>query len=221
MKDPSLVIFDLDGVLVDTLEGHFRAWAAVASILGVPFSRQFNDRLRGVPRDKAIDLIAAGRPPLTLDDKFTLMKLKEDIYIKYIIMNKNIIIINGVNELLGGLRRAGISVCVASASRNAGILLELAGLHPLIDGMSDGYFAGRLKPYPDQLLQLARQNRLEPADCMVVEDAVVGAEAARRAGMRCLAVGPVLAGSSDAFAWVETMAGMTLARFREIIRNGP
>ncbi|HMG05207.1 MAG TPA: HAD-IA family hydrolase [Chthoniobacterales bacterium] len=189
-EDRSLaIIFDLDGVLVDTVEAHFLGWSAVARNLGVLFSRRDNDSLRGVSRRDALAWLAGNQWPLPPKQEKFLLNLKASIYRRELSEQDARISIAGVTRLLKELKCLQFLVGVASASRHASLLLEKAGIADAVDVVSDGHFAGKVKPHPDQLLHVARQLERSPDCCVVIEDSTVGLEAARRAGMRCIAIG--------------------------------
>ena len=93
-------------------------------------------------------------------------------------------------ELLQELRAAGIKIAIGSASKNAKTVIEKLGISHLIDAIADGDSVTRPKPAPDVFLYAAKQLGLEPAHCVVVEDAIVGIEAAIGGGMRSIGMGP-------------------------------
>lgn len=204
------IIFDLDGVLVDTVEAHFLGWSAVAGSLGVSFSRQDNDLLRGVSRRDALASLAGQRWPLPPERAEFLLNLKASVYRRVLSEQGALLPIPGVKELLKELEGLQVPLGLASASRHASLLLEKAGIVGAIDVVSDGNFPGKLKPHPDQLLDVARRLDRSPGCCVVVEDSVVGLEAARRAGMRRLAIGPANS-MTDVAAHLPSLANVSAA----------
>jgi kojibiose phosphorylase len=96
----------------------------------------------------------------------------------------------GVLTLLDELRQTGIKIALGSASKNARPVVEKLGIANRIDAIADGYSVQRPKPAPDLFLYAANQLGLEPAQCVVVEDAEAGIEAALAAGMWTVGLGP-------------------------------
>jgi kojibiose phosphorylase len=127
------------------------------------------------------------------------MQRKNGYYLEYISKITPSDVLPGVTELLEALRNAGIRIAVASSSRNAGMVLRGLDLDAMIDVVCDGSMVGAAKPAPDIFLCAAEQLGLDPAVCVVVEDADVGVLAARAAGMRVIGLGsPALVGGADA-----------------------
>ncbi len=182
-------IFDLDGVLTDTAEYHFRAWKRLADELGLPFSREDNEALRGIPRRESLLLLLKGRSyPEEQLQQF--MERKNHYYIEYIAQITPKDLLPGAREFLLAVRAAGLKTAVGSASKNARQVLDRLGIAALLDAIADGYSVTRQKPAPDLFLFAARQLGLPPAECVVVEDAAAGIEAALAGGFRTLGIGP-------------------------------
>ena len=217
MSNQVAIIFDLDGVLINTVEAHRAAWSAVAAELNTPFSEADNNNLRGVHRKDALAYLARTLAPLDDETKEYLLRLKARIYQQEVAKAGNSIKVEGVNRLLSGLRELHIPIGLASASRHAPMLLNMARLTTLIDVVSDGYFPGRLKPDPEQLLHVAKCLNVTPSGCTVVEDSAVGLEAARRAGMRMIAVGDVSFAAGNGMSRLKSLANVTLQDFLKTI----
>jgi len=183
------VIFDLDGVLTDTAEYHYRAWKRLADELGVPFDRQRNEALRGVSRRRSLELLLDGRPA-TEEEMEAWMARKNRYYQEYVGRLTPQDLLPGALDLLRACQQAGLKVAVASASRNARTVVERLGILPLLDALVDGHAASRPKPAPDLFLKAAEALGVPPEACVVVEDAAAGVEAARAAGMRTVGLGP-------------------------------
>lgn len=184
------VIFDLDGVLTDTAEYHFQAWKRLADEEGIPFTRADNEALRGVSRRQSLELLLKGRPVSEAQAQ-ELMERKNAYYNELIKQISPADLLPGVRELLAELRQAGLKIAVASASKNARAVLDGLRLWDSVDALSDGYSVARTKPAPDLFLHAAAQVGCPPSECLVVEDAAAGIEAAQAAGMWALALGPV------------------------------
>ncbi len=183
------VVFDLDGVLTDSAEQHFQAWKRLADEEGIPFTRAENEALRGVSRRKSLEILLAGRP-VTEAQAEEMMARKNRYYQELIRHLTPANLLPGVASLLAELRAAGLKVAVATVSRNARTVLDGLQLWDRIDALSDGYSVGRSKPAPDLFLHAAAQLGAPPSQCLVIEDAAAGIEAAQAAGMHTLALGP-------------------------------
>lgn len=183
------VIFDMDGVLLRTDEYHFRSWLELSQAHGVAFDRAtFDARLRGLERRSAlvIFLERAGRV-FGEDEQVRLAAEKQERFLE-IVAREGVEPLAGVVELIADLRRVGAKIGVGSSSRNTQRLLSAARLLERVDAVVDAN-TQRGKPAPDIFLAVARQLGVEPGRCVVIEDALDGIEAARRAGMAVLAVG--------------------------------
>ncbi len=182
-------IFDLDGVLTDTAEFHYRAWQRLADEEGLPFNRQANEALRGVSRRESLRLII-GERPYPEDQIQAMMERKNRYYLQAVESISPADLLPGAQALLREIRAAGLKAGVGSASKNAAQVIERLGLRPLLDAVADGYSVERPKPAPDLFLHAAAQLGLPPAECAVVEDAAAGVEAARAGGFRTVGLGP-------------------------------
>jgi len=182
-------IFDLDGVLTDTAECHYRAWKRLADEEGLPFNREDNEQLRGVSRRESLTLILKGRvyPEEKIQEMLT---RKNGYYLESIREITPRDLLPGAKELLEEIRAAGLKVAVGSASQNAGEVIDRLGLRLLLNAISDGYSVEQPKPAPDLFLHAAAQLGLPPAECIVVEDAAAGIEAAKAGGFRTVGLGP-------------------------------
>lgn len=182
-------IFDLDGVLTDTAEHHFRAWKRLADEEGWPFTREDNEKLRGVARHESLMIILNGRV-VAEEALQALLARKNQYYLDYIreITPKDWL--PGARELLEEIKAAGLKTALGSASKNAPQVLQSLGAARLLDAISDGSSVQRQKPAPDLFLHAARQLGLPPAACVVVEDAAAGIEAAHAGGFRAVGLGP-------------------------------
>ena len=183
----STVIFDLDGVIVDTAEFHYRAWKRLADELGVPFDRDKNHRLRGVDRMCSLEIILEDVEPRPGNLR-ELADRKNACYVEMIQALTPDDLLPGVQGLFQTLREQEIAVGLASASKNARPVLKLLEIEPLLDAVVDGNDFTRGKPAPDIFLLAAERLGRTPDECVVVEDAQVGVDAARAAGMYAVGV---------------------------------
>ncbi len=183
-------IFDLDGVLVDTAEYHYRGWQRLADEEGLPFDRQANEALRGISRRESLMLILNGRrfPECRIQE---MMERKNRYYVESIQQITPADMLPGALDLLQEIRQAGLKCAIGSASKNTCSVVEKLGIEHLVDAISDGYSVANPKPAPDLFLHAAAQLSLPPAVCVVVEDAAAGIEAAIAGGFRSVGLGPI------------------------------
>ena len=186
------VIFDLDGVLVSTDELHYQAWKKLADELGITdFNREDNVRQRGVSRMASLEVVLEkGDKEYSEEEKVEMAERKNDYYKEMLQSLDDIAVLPGAFDTLKMLRDRGILTAVGSASKNAPLILEKTGLLPLIDKISCGLDVTKSKPDPEVFLVAASKLELTPENCLVVEDAKAGIDAAKAGGMKSLGVGP-------------------------------
>lgn len=185
-------LFDLDGVLVDTAKYHYIAWRRLAAHLGFAFTEADNEQLKGVSRMASLDILLAigGMSDRFMPiEKEALAKEKNDNYVDLISRMTPDEILPGAAELLRDLRQAGILIALGSASKNAPAILRRLQLTPLFDAIVDGSQVQRAKPDPEVFLLGAEKLGLDPACCIVFEDAAAGIQAAHSAGMKAIGIG--------------------------------
>ncbi|WP_341527239.1 beta-phosphoglucomutase [Nostoc sp. UHCC 0302] len=184
------VIFDLDGVLTDTSEFHYLGWKRLAEEEGIPFNREANEAMRGLPRRESLLQILGDRT-VTEEQIQEMMERKNRYYLELMQQITSADLLPGVTNLLEELRAAGIKVALGSSSKNAQSVIERLGIEDKLDAIADGYSVSQSKPAPDVFLFAAQQLGLSPSHCIVVEDATAGIEAAHAAGMQVVGLGPV------------------------------
>ena len=207
-------IFDLDGVITDTAEYHYRGWKRLADEEGLSFTREDNEHLRGISRRESLMMIIKDK--VYSEEKIQeMMEHKNGYYLDFIKEISPRDLLPGAKELLEEIRTAGLKNALGSASKNAGEVIERLGIQHLFDAISDGHSVERQKPAPDLFLHAARQLDLTPADCVVVEDAAAGIEAARAGGFRSVGLGPgERVGQADAL--FPSLAGVRLSDLLKI-----
>jgi kojibiose phosphorylase len=183
------IIFDLDGVLTDTAEYHFRAWKRLADEEGIAFEREDNEKLRGVSRRRSLEILLDDHQ-VSKEQFQEMMDRKNGYYREFLQDITPADCLPGALELLKEIRGAGVKIAIASASKNAPFVVERLGLDKFVDALADGHSPGRPKPAPDLFLHAARQLGVLPARCIVVEDAEAGVEAGIAAGMITVGLGP-------------------------------
>ncbi|WP_293902570.1 MULTISPECIES: beta-phosphoglucomutase [unclassified Sphingobacterium] len=184
------VLFDLDGVLVDTAIYHFQAWRRLAAELGYSFSVVDNEQLKGVSRVESLELILnwAGLEK-SETEKAVLLTKKNQWYLELIEQLSPEHLLAGSLDLLKKLREKDIRIALGSASKNALGILEKTGIVDYFDALIDGNVVQLSKPNPEVFLKGAEALGIEPACCLVLEDAQAGIDAARAAGMQVIGVG--------------------------------
>jgi len=203
-------IFDLDGVLTDTAEFHYRAWQRLADEEGLPFSRAVNEHLRGVSRRESLMLIVQDRA-YAEDQLQAMMARKNQYYLDAIQDIRPADLLPGARPLLEEIKAAGLKAALGSASKNAAEVIDRLGLRPLLDVIADGHSVAQPKPAPDLFLYAAEQLGLLPAACAVVEDAAAGVTAAIAGGFRSVGLGPPER-VGDAEVIFPSLAGVTLTK---------
>ncbi len=218
-EPPSAVrgfIFDLDGVLTDTAEFHYRAWQRLADEAGLPFSRAANEHLRGVSRRESLQLIVQDRV-YSEDQLQAMMARKNQYYLDAIQAIVPADLLPGARPLLEEIKAAGLKTALGSASKNAAEVVDRLGLRPLLDVIADGHSVAQPKPAPDLFVFAAEQLGLPPAVCVVVEDAAAGVTAALAGGFRTVGLGPPeRVGAAEVV--FPSLAGLPLARLLAALR---
>lgn len=203
------VIFDLDGVICHTDKYHYQAWKQIADELGIYFDETINNRLRGVSRAESFEIILERYDGvLSAEEKESFTQKKNEVY-KELLKNMSPEDLSPeVKHTLEELRHRGLRLAIGSSSRNAGFILSRLGLDGFFDAVSDGNNITRSKPDPEVFLKAAEYLGEKPADCLVVEDAIAGLEAAKAGGMDCAGIGD--AAQSE-------LADYSLGRFGELL----
>jgi beta-phosphoglucomutase len=184
------VIFDLDGVIVSTDECHYEAWKRMADEEGIYFDRTINERLRGVSRVESLEIILErAAKPYDEQQKLEMTDRKNNYYRELIQKLTPADILPGVMKFIGELDSRGIKTAIGSSSKNSPVILERIGLLNSFDAVVDGNHIKKSKPDPEVFLKAAQALGIPAEECLVVEDADAGVEAAVAAGMKVLGVG--------------------------------
>lgn len=180
------ILFDMDGVLIDSGEAHFQAWHQLGEEVGVPHTREFFRQTFGMHNAQILPKWLGRK--LDEDELTRLADRKEALYRQLVSTQASAI--EGAVPLVGELRRQGFRLAVASSGPRANIELCLRALEleDVFDALSTGDDVSEGKPHPEVFLLAARKLGLPPGQCLVIEDAPAGVEAARRAGAACLAL---------------------------------
>lgn len=184
------VIFDLDGVIVCTDECHYMGWKKLADEEGIYFDRQINVRQRGVSRMESLEvLLEKAEKTYTPEQKLEMAERKNNYYKEFIKDLTPADILPGVLDFCAYIRQQGGKIAIGSSSKNTPAILKGIGLDTYFDAVADGNQITHSKPDPEVFLLAAKLTGTAPADCLVVEDADAGIEAALAAGMDALGVG--------------------------------
>lgn len=209
------VIFDLDGVIVSTDNCHYLAWKRMADEEGIPFDRTVNERLRGVSRMESLAIILEkAAKNYSEEEKQAMAARKNGYYVELIGSLTENDILPGAMDTLNMLKEKGIKAAIGSSSRNTPIILKQIGLSDAFDAVADGNAIRNSKPDPEVFLLAAKLLNLDPANCLVVEDADAGIEAALAGGMRALGVGSAAANPTATF----TAENLAKADFESILK---
>ena len=184
------VIFDLDGVICFTDELHYLAWKALADRLNIYFDREINQRMRGVSRMDSLNiLLEKSDVEYSEVQKEAFAAEKNAIYADSLRKMSEKDVSDDVRQTLKTLREKGVKIALGSSSKNAQAILERIGLEEMFDAVSDGNGLEKFKPDPEVFLKAAEFLGMDPKDCLVVEDAEAGLDAAIAGGMECAAIG--------------------------------
>ncbi|MCD6576819.1 MAG: beta-phosphoglucomutase [Anaerolineaceae bacterium] len=181
-------IFDLDGVIVNTAEFHYRAWKRLADEECIPFSRELNEELRGVSRRESLNRLLNGQK-INESQAQEWMDRKNEYYLNALSELSPLDILPGVKDLLDELRLSEIKVSLASSSKNALGVIRKLGIEDYFDVICDGNSVDNAKPAPDVFIYAAQQLRVKQKDCLVIEDAAAGIMAANAADMFSIGIG--------------------------------
>ena len=179
-------IFDLDGVITDTAEYHYRAWKKLADAEGLPFTRADNDALRGVSRRESLRRLLNGREISEFTAEQWLAR-KNTYYLEYINQLTAADRLPGATAFLNAARGAGLKLGIASASKNARLVLGRLELMERFEVIGDGHSVAKPKPAPDLFAWVTEALQVRPWEAVVFEDAEAGIDAAMSAG--CLTAG--------------------------------
>ncbi len=171
-------IFDLDGVIVNTVPLHFKAWKRMFSEFGKEFTmKDYEDKVDGIPR------MNGARAILTdiSDDELDKAAAKKQGYFSDFLLEEGVNVYDTTVKLIKELRKNGVKIAVISSSKNCPDILRKTGLYSLIDTEINGKMIIRGKPDPWIFTEAAKRLNLKPEECVVFEDAVLGVEAGKRA----------------------------------------
>jgi beta-phosphoglucomutase len=183
-------IFDLDGVIVDTAKYHFLAWQKLAQELGIEFTPEHNEELKGVSRVRSLDIILdLGNIEASQEDKNKWLTQKNEDYLSYLVDMDESEILPGVLPVLEFIKEKNQLIALGSASKNARPILEKTGILPFFDAIVDGNDVSNAKPDPEVFLRAAQLLNVSNENAIVFEDSVAGIQAANSANMISVGIG--------------------------------
>jgi len=183
-------IFDLDGVIVDTARYHFLAWQKIAAELGVEFTPEHNEELKGVSRVRSLDIILKlGNIQASEENKNKWLTQKNEDYLAYIEHMDETEILPGVVPILEYIKEKKQLIALGSASKNARPILEKVNILHLFDAVVDGNDVTNAKPDPEVFVRAAKLLNVSNENSIVFEDSVAGVQAANSANMISVGIG--------------------------------
>jgi beta-phosphoglucomutase len=185
-------IFDLDGVITDTAEYHYLAWKALGEELGIPFTREFNEELKGVSRMDSLEkILALGSRgnDFSLEEKEALATKKNEHYVRLIANISPDDILPGIKGLITEIKEKGYRLGLASVSKNAFKVMDSLGIRGEFDVIVDAATIAKGKPDPEIFLTAAKLLNVDPLACIGIEDAAAGVDSIKDAGMFAVGVG--------------------------------
>lgn len=184
------IIFDLDGVICSTDRYHYHAWKKIAELIDVDFDEKFNDRFRGVCREECLKMLLekSGRK-FSGEEKKELLKRKNDYYRQMLSQMTADDVDIEVKSTLDKLREKGMLLGIGSSSKNARLILAQIDMKDYFDAVCDGNDISRSKPDPEVFIRTANLLGLSPDQCLIVEDAQSGIEAATAGGFDSAGIG--------------------------------
>ncbi|MBC1315380.1 beta-phosphoglucomutase [Listeria booriae] len=212
------IIFDLDGVITDTAEFHYLAWKKLADKFGIEIDRDFNETLKGVSRTDSLErILAYGGRSADFDakEKAEMAEWKNDVYKEMIEAIQPSDILPGIESFLKELKEAGIRTAIASASKNAEMILRSLGIRDQFDYVVDAAKIKKSKPNPEVFLKALELLGLSADVCIGVEDAASGVDAIKDAKMRAVGIGSIdILGRADLV--LASTADLQLEQLRNI-----
>lgn len=215
-------IWDVDGTLVDTAELHFQAWVALAAEMRKPFTRADFAATFGKRNPEIIRQLFGDH--WSEQEIADLGYHKEELY--KAAARRGVALLPGVQPLLEGLHAAGFRQAIGSSAPrgNVDLILEMTRTGSYFRAVASMEDTQRGKPDPEVFLVAAAKIGVDPARCLVFEDAVAGVQAARAGGMRCIAVSFVghhpeaALRNAGADCVVKTLEQVTVETVRELLR---
>ena len=184
------IIFDLDGVIISTDHFHYKAWKAIADEEGIYFDEEINNRLRGVSRMASLEIILEkAKKAYTQEEKEALAEKKNEIYRNSLSALSPKDLDKDVKAAIKKLYEDGYHLAIGSSSKNTKTILERLDITNAFDAIIDGSMISKSKPDPEVFLKAQEALGLKVEECLVVEDAKAGIDAAKAGGFLGVAIG--------------------------------
>jgi beta-phosphoglucomutase len=210
------VIFDLDGVLVDTSQLHADAWAEMARNEGVEPPADIKDQVRGISRMESLKIALGDAVSNYTEEQLTaLATWKNNRYLEMVKELTPADLLPGVLELFDDMKANGVKIVLGSASKNAPLVLGCVGIVDRFDAIADGTCYTRGKPHPDVFWTGAKMADAEFNECIVVEDAVAGITAALNGGFVAVGMGESVT-ETDAHLLIHDLRDVNVDSLREL-----
>ncbi|AMC11051.1 beta-phosphoglucomutase [Lutibacter profundi] len=209
------IIFDLDGVITDTAEFHYLSWKQLSNEERLNFDKLLNEKLKGVSRAKSLDrILKHNNTTFSKTKQKDCLERKNNYYLQYLKKITQKDYLPRIKKFLQELQASNIKIGLGSASKNALSVLERLEATPFFNVIGDGNSVKKAKPAPDLFLYVAKELGLTPNECIVIEDASSGIEAAHKAGMKAIGIG-----SKEVLGKAEVVLESTNFLKLEIIQN--
>lgn len=184
------IILDLDGVICDTAEFHFKAWKRLAAEYDLLLTHDHNEQLKGVSRVDSLKLILDWADRALSSDQFNRdLERKNGWYLELVDSMSTKDLLPGVRDFFERAVRYNIPLALGSASKNARLVLSKVGLVDTFKGIVDASTVTNGKPHPETFLKAAELLNIAPENCIVFEDSLSGVQAAKAANMYTVGVG--------------------------------
>jgi len=179
-------IFDLDGVIVNTVPLHFKAWKRMFEEYGHSFTfDDYKAKVDGIPRTDGARAILT---ELSAEELEKAAAKKQEYFLEYLEKEEIIEVYKGTLDLIKELRGHKVKIAVISSSKNCPRILKKADMYKFIDVEINGNDITKGKPDPQIFLMAQEKLGLEVSECVVFEDAVLGVKAAKRGGFKTVGV---------------------------------
>ena len=211
------IIFDMDGVLLDTAKYHFESWQFLSKSLGFHLDEKVGEQLKGINRSDSLDIVLnIGGISGDGNQRNQWMEIKNQQFLDSLPYSAEAIILGGVTDLLQDAKANNIPMAVASSSKNAHYILKKTGLDKWFISILDATNILRSKPNPEVFLNSARELQLLENECLVLEDSYKGIDAAIQGGFPSIGIGDkdVL---SSADVVIQNLEKMTISKLFSLI----
>jgi beta-phosphoglucomutase len=183
-------IFDLDGVIVDTVGYHYNSWVKLADSLGYKLDSKIKEKLKGISRMASLDLVLSqGNIEASEEQKIKYAEHKNAWYIESLKDVNDNVVLPGVKEFLQSTQDNHIKMAIGSASKNAKSILAKTSIYDAFNTIKDGNDVKYSKPNPEVFLKAAKSLRVKPEEAVVFEDSAKGITAAIDGGFNCVGIG--------------------------------